>query len=58
MGTPAFSLEDWGLDSNLNVLIPVVSGLVGGIGASWLVRSGDTSGLVITRTRGRTAQIN
>lgn len=28
MGTPAFSVEDWGLDSNLNILIPVVSGLL------------------------------
>lgn len=30
-----------GLDSNVNILIPVVSGLVVGIGAWWLVRSGD-----------------
>jgi hypothetical protein len=30
MGTPAFSVEDWGLDSNLNILIPVVSGLLVG----------------------------
>jgi hypothetical protein len=23
IGTPAFSVEDWGLDTNLNILIPV-----------------------------------
>jgi hypothetical protein len=39
MGTPAFSVEDWGLDSNLNTLIPVVSGLAVGFGASLLSRS-------------------
>jgi hypothetical protein len=36
MGTPAFSVEDWGLDSNLNVLIPVVSGLLFSIVTWWL----------------------
>jgi hypothetical protein len=41
MGTPAFSVEDWGLDSNLNSLIPVVSGLVVGFGAWLLSRPRD-----------------
>ena len=36
MGTPAFSVEDWGLDSNLNILIPVVSGLLVAIVTWWL----------------------
>ena len=39
IGTPAFSVEDWGLDSNLNILIPVFSGLVVGFGAWLLSRS-------------------
>jgi hypothetical protein len=41
MGTPAFSFEDWGLDSSLNILIPVVSGLLVGIGTWWLGRMKD-----------------
>lgn len=39
MGTPAFSVEDWGLDSTLNILIPVVSGLLVGFVTWWLARS-------------------
>jgi len=44
MGTPAFSVEDWGMASNLNILIPVVSGLVVGIGAWWLSRPRNSDG--------------
>ena len=44
MGTPAFSVEDWGLGSNLNILIPVVSGLVVGMGAWWLSRPRNSDG--------------
>ena len=36
MGTPAFSVEDWGLDSNLNILSPVVFGVLFGIATWWL----------------------
>lgn len=36
MGTPAFSVEDWGLDASLNILIPVVAGLLVGIVTWWL----------------------
>lgn len=38
MGTPAFSVEDWGLDSNLNALIPFVLGLLVGIVTWWFGR--------------------
>lgn len=36
MGTSGFSVEDWGLDSDLDVLIPVVPGLAVGI-VTWLL---------------------
>jgi NhaP-type Na+/H+ or K+/H+ antiporter len=38
MGTPAFSVEDWGLDASLNALIPVVLGLLVGIVTWWIGR--------------------
>ncbi len=36
MGTPGFSVEDWGLDNDLNTLIPIVPGVVVGVGVWWL----------------------
>ena len=36
VGTPGFSVEDWGLDANLNLLIPVIVGLAVGVVAWWL----------------------
>jgi hypothetical protein len=36
MGTPAFSVEDWGVDSNLDIFVPVVPGQLVGIGLWWL----------------------
>lgn len=37
IGTPAFSVEDWGLDSDLNVLIPILSGVLVGT-VAWCFR--------------------
>jgi hypothetical protein len=38
MGTPAFSVEDWGLDLSLSILIPLVSGLLVAVVTWWLWR--------------------
>ena len=38
MGTPGFSVEDWGLDNDLNGLIPIVSGLFFSTFTLWLGR--------------------
>jgi hypothetical protein len=34
VGTPAFSLTDWGLDNTFDILIPLVVGVLAG-GLSW-----------------------
>ena len=34
IGTPAFSLTDWGLDNQLDILIPLVVGVLAG-GITW-----------------------
>jgi hypothetical protein len=44
MGTPVFSVEDWGVDSNLNIFVPVVPGLLVGIGTCWRGRMRRSDG--------------
>ena len=42
LGTPAFSVEDWGFDSSLNILVPVVALLVVGF-VAWLFGTATNS---------------
>jgi NhaP-type Na+/H+ or K+/H+ antiporter len=37
MGTPAFSVEDWGLDATLNVLSPLLIGIAVGLITWWAI---------------------
>ena len=38
IGTPAFSVEDWGWDSSLNVIPPVVIAVLVGLVVRWMLR--------------------
>ena len=38
VGTPAFSLTDWGLDNTFDMLIPLFAGILGAVVAWWLDR--------------------
>lgn len=37
MGTPAFSVEDWGVDATLNVLSPLLIGVAVGLVTWWAI---------------------
>jgi NhaP-type Na+/H+ or K+/H+ antiporter len=37
IGTPAFSLTDWGLDNKFDILIPLVVGVLAGVVTRWLL---------------------
>ena len=39
IGTPAFSLTDWGLDNKLDILMPLVAGVLAGLVTWWLLGS-------------------
>lgn len=39
MGNPAFSLSDWGLANQLDILIPLAVGVLAGGVTSWLLGS-------------------
>ena len=42
IGTPAFSLTDWGIDNTFDILIPLVVGVLVGVVTSWLLRSANS----------------
>jgi len=37
IGTPAFSLTDWGIDNTFDILIPLAIGIPVGLVTSWLL---------------------
>ena len=43
IGTPAFSLTDWGLDNKFDILIPLVMGVLAGGVTWWLLELRNSS---------------
>lgn len=57
MGTPAFSVEDWGWDSTLNVVPPVVAAVLVGL-LVWAILGRISASGVKSRSQIETAQNN